>query len=139
MKSIFRGGVLRAHTTRRECLLLATLGLLAVTLAASFPAQQDSKLSWRERDFRVHFHAQQLFGRDAEELNEQELNDVLRWKRLIELTADYEPRGGDHLSDEDCRFVIEVLDDLCPHLEKHHGYLRIYRSCSARLADAPAN
>jgi hypothetical protein len=139
MKSIFRGGALRAHTTRREYLLLATLGLLSVSLAAAFPAYRAEMLSWRDRDFRVHFQAQQLFGRDAEDLSEQELNDVLRWKRLIELTADLSPGRIDHLSEEDCRFVIEVLDDLCPQLEEHDGYLQIYRSCSARLAEAPAN
>lgn len=133
MKSIFRGGGLRAHLSRRERLLLATLGLLAVSLAAAFPAYHAETLSWRERDFRAHYHAQQLFGRDAGELNEQELNDVQRWKRLIELTA-YNPSGCvASLSEDDCRFVMEVLDDLCPHLEKHAGYHKIYESCANRL------
>jgi hypothetical protein len=134
MKSTISGATLRARMTRRECFLLAALALLTVPLALASPAYDPAPPTWRERDFRVHFHAQQLFGLNAEELSEPELNDVMRWCRCIELTADYGKHGVETLSDNDCRFVMEVLDDLCPRLTEHSGYLLIYQSCATRLA-----
>jgi hypothetical protein len=138
MNLAIRSAVQRTGMSLLQWLFLTAFGLLALQLALAFPAHHHTGRSWRERDHLVCFYARQLFERDLEELSEAELDDAKRWCRCMQLIVNHEMSGVQSLTDEECRFVVDALDDLCPNVQNAAGYRRVYESCSKRLAvDSP--
>jgi|SRR5215469_10952423 len=124
----------RRHATRLEMLSLTALGLLALWLAIAFPAQRNDAASWRDRDYVFYFQAHELFQRDPEELSESQLHDLHRWCRCLNISGRQQVSGVQRLTDEECQFVVKVLDELCPNTDRFAGFRPIYESCAQRLA-----
>lgn len=127
----------RARVTRLQCLSLIALGLLALELANLSRAHRratDAPVSWRERDFAVHFQAYQMFQRPPEELNEWQLDKVIRWCRFLAINCKYDEGGVENLSGDECRFVVEVLSERGPAAQEHAVYSAIHEACRLRLA-----
>jgi hypothetical protein len=115
-----------------QALPLMALTLLAIELAIAFPPSPDV-VPGRGRDYVLQFQSQQLFHCAPEQLSQHDLEDLKRWCDCVELTTRYGVVGLQSLTDEDCQFVVEVLDDLCPDTEEFTGFLRIRESCRRRL------
>ncbi|HVX12215.1 MAG TPA: hypothetical protein VHC22_13625 [Pirellulales bacterium] len=129
----------RARSTFSECLLLLLLGLAVAGLALAFPAEHRSgsaATSCREKDPVLWWHAQQLYRRDPEQLNDREMQNVEDWRRCLALIDQCGRAGLPTLTDDECEFVMDTLGALCPNLAQHAGYFPIYQSCRRRLAGA---
>jgi hypothetical protein len=127
----------RGEMTGPQWLSLVAIGLVAWKLAVADPvdhAADGSPADRRVRDYLVYFHAHQLFQRGPDELNEDELDDVNRWCRCLRLMTLHQTSGVDCLTIDECRFVIDALDDFWPDLREYAGYRRIHESCAQRLA-----
>lgn len=122
-----------------ECFGLAVALLLVLQLAFAYRASECAgnllTESWREKDWRMWFQAQQLYRRSPEELSRAEFDNVRRWCDCLTLIAKHETNGTQSLTDDECHFVVDALDDLCPKLSQHSGYLPIYQACRRRLND----
>ena len=118
----------RRAATLLEALSLAAVALLALELAVAFPVSPHEATP-PERDYVLYFQAQQLFHCNPEELSEARQADLKRWCQCMPLTTRHNLAGIDSLTDEDCRFVVEVLDELCPETEAFAGFHRIRESC----------
>lgn len=120
-----------------ECAVLIAMALVALGLAWHYPSSHPAT-SWREKDWRFWYNAQQLYGRDPDELTESQFENVKKWCRCSRLVDQYHRDGLSGLTDEDCLLVVETLEELCPNLHKHAGLLPVYEACRRRLADAPS-
>jgi hypothetical protein len=115
-------------------LLLTAIGLVALRLAIAFPTERGDAVPWRDRDYILYYQAHQLFRCDPEELSESQLHDLDRWCRCVRITGRLEASGVQTLTDEECQFVLQVLDELCPDTELFAGFAPIYESCARSLA-----
>ena len=115
---------------------LTAVALLAFQLAAAFPARQSasSAASWRQKDYSIWFQSHQLFDCGPEELTESQLQYVRRWNSCLWIVAETETSGIQSLTDEECRFVVDVLTERDPNLAEHQAYRQIYEACRERLA-----
>lgn len=124
----------RRQAAHLKILSLTASGLLALWLAIAFPASPDGAVSWRDRDYAIYYHAHQLFRCDPEELSESQLHDVERWCRCLRLTSQAQTSGVHSLTDDECQFVPQVLDELCTDTKQFAGYRPIYELCAQSLA-----
>jgi hypothetical protein len=124
----------RRRMTRLEMLALTALGLVALRLAIAFPAQRGEEVAWRERDYVLYYQAHQLFKSDPEKLSEIQLYDLDRWCRSLALIARLRVSGVQSLTEEECQFVVQVLDEFCSDTHQFAGYRPIYESCAQSLA-----
>jgi len=133
-KASFGGGD-RSGTTWLQCIGLAIAALLAIQLIALFPAARSAgqDIPWRDRDYAIWYHAHQLFRCGPEELSETQLADVKRWYRCLLIVGEHEVSGHRSLTDEECQFVVDVLEEQCPNLESS-AYRQVYEECRQRLA-----
>jgi hypothetical protein len=128
-----RGGRVRVL----ECAALVAAGLVAFELATRYPAVPNPGYgSWRETDWIVWYHAQQLYRRDPAELSQAELVDVKEWGRCLQLFDRYAKAGIDTLTDDECQQVVATLEKLCPNLDEHFNLLPFYDACCHRPTDA---
>lgn len=129
----------RSGSVCLECFGLAVAVLLVLQLAFAYQASDHAgnlvAESWHEKDWRMSFQAYQLYGRSPEELSRVEFDNVRRWCDCLTLIAKHEMSGTKSLTDDECQFVVDALDDLCPNLSQHGGYLPIYQACRRRLND----
>ncbi|HJT30760.1 MAG TPA: hypothetical protein VJ783_01750 [Pirellulales bacterium] len=120
-----------------ECFGLAVAMLLVLQLAFAYrTSEHPGNLladSWYEKDWRMWFQAQQLYRRSPEELSRAEFDNVRRWCDCLTLIAKHETDGIQSLTEDECQFVVDALDDLCPNLSQRSGYLPIYQACRRRL------
>lgn len=127
----------RSSSIYFECFGLAVAVLLVLQLAFAYHAceQAENLLadSWHEKDWRMWFQAQQLYRRSPEELSRVEFDNARRWCDCLTLIAQHETSGNASLTDDECQFVVDALDDLCPSLSQHSGYMPIYQACRRRL------
>src|SRR5579863_1337062 len=133
MNAPIEGAGRRRRLSRLEILALTGLGLLAVQLAIAFPSARQEPALWRDRDYAVYYQAYQLFGRGPEDLSVSELHAVKRWSRCLWLVDKQQSSGVQSLTDEECEFVVEVLDDMCPDTDQFTRYRPIYESCLQSL------
>jgi hypothetical protein len=123
----------RRRVSHLEILSLTALALLAIELAIAFPAQRRDEILAPALDYVLYFQSHQLFQCDPEQLSERELNDLKQWCRCLRLTTRHDVSGVQSLTDEECQFVVQTLDDLCPDTAPFAGFRRIHQSCRQSL------
>lgn len=126
----------RPSRTHFRWLSLAFVALVALKLATTYPAQRGARGmpdSPKDRDYVFYWQSQQMFRLDPDQLSPSQFRAVKRRCRLVTLAERYVQGGVTSLSDDDCREVVEALDDFGPMLRGHHGYLRLREGCLKRL------
>ncbi|HJT31183.1 MAG TPA: hypothetical protein VJ783_03975 [Pirellulales bacterium] len=119
---------------------LAILAFVVVPPAPSgsmAPSATSEAASWQERDWRVWFQSHQMYHCGPEELDESELDEVRRWCRCLSLLSrchGADELTADALTDDECAFLVDALQDLVPNLEEHFGYQPLYESCRRRAS-----
>ena len=141
MRDDSRSGRVRAL----ECAVLVAVGLVAFELATRYPSSPEpirpmsggvpESSSWRERDWFFWYNAQQLYRRDPEELTKPQFESVKRWCRCLRLVDQYEQKGLNSMTDDECTLVVETLEKRCPNLQEHVTFLPVYQACCRRLSD----
>jgi hypothetical protein len=51
----------------------------------------------------------------------------------LPLITRHDVSGVRSLTDEECQFVVQALDDLCPDSDRFAGFRRIHESCRQSL------
>lgn len=118
-----------------ECATVLAIAVVSLRLAVLFPCagSRVQASTWQERDYLVWWQAHQLFRCEPEALNDWQLELVSNWHRCLSLLVKYQTSGLESLSDDECRFVVKMIDEVHPRRAKHPGYDQIRMAFQGRL------
>lgn len=122
-----------------ESLGLTAVAIVAFQLPAYYPSdsrRSAGQSSWRESNWQVWYQSHQIYRRPPEELSESDLEHLLAWCRCLNLIAPGHEQSLTSLTNDECQLVLELLEDICPDIDGHAGYLPIYQTCRERLDSA---